>query len=104
MGCIDRAVKLRLTRERRVFAGEWSTPTKGAGDCRPADDGQRQEVSAVDGDVLRSANGGSRSGEKEALTHTENQDVLAWCRTRLGISVTAQRHAAYASPTGTKTG
>ena len=36
----------------------------GAGDCRRADDGQRQEVSAVDGDVLRPANVASRSGER----------------------------------------
>jgi hypothetical protein len=41
---------------------------------------------------------------KEALTQTKNQDVLDWCRARLGISVTAQRRAAYASPVGTKPG
>ena len=41
---------------------------------------------------------------KDALTHTKNQDVLEWCRTRLGISVTAQRRAAYASSAGTKPG
>ena len=57
-------VKLRRTRQRRVFAGEWSTPTRGAGDCRRADDGQRQEVSAVDGEAACSANAACRSGER----------------------------------------
>lgn len=41
---------------------------------------------------------------KEALTRIKNQDVLDWCHTRLGTSVTAQRRAAYAFSSGTKPG
>jgi len=46
------------------FAWEQSTPTRGAGDCMPADDGQRQDVSAVDGSAACSANATRRSGER----------------------------------------
>jgi hypothetical protein len=39
-----------------------------------------------------------------ALTTITNADVLAWCRTRLGISLAAKRHQAFTACRGTKPG
>jgi hypothetical protein len=39
-----------------------------------------------------------------ALTTVKNSDVLNWCRTRLGISMAAKRHQAFAPFHGTKHG
>ena len=40
----------------------------------------------------------------EALTTVTNADVLAWCRTHLGISLAAKRRQAFTPPRGTKPG
>ena len=40
---------------------------------------------------------------RAALAAVKNHDVITWCRQRLGISLAAKRHQAYASQNGTKT-
>ena len=64
MSCVSKRVKLRPTRQRRVLPRNSLLRRVGAEGCRPADDGQRQDVSVVDGDAACSANATRRSGER----------------------------------------